>query len=245
MKLELRELRVSYAGKSVLGPLRANFVSGGVVGVIGPPASGKSVLLKTLAGLVEHARGEVVVDGTTLDFRDDSSLRHWRGRIGMSFQNDALFDARTLFENVAFPLRREGVHEGEIDRRVGAVLDRVGLAHAAQKLPAEVSGGMRKRCGIARAWIRSPELGLYDDPTAGLDPLTADQIFELVVTPAKSSGALVIVVSNDLPSLLPVCDEVLVLHEGQVVFAGNLEGLQASEVPVVRQFVRGAEDGPL
>ncbi|MEO1171848.1 MAG: ATP-binding cassette domain-containing protein [Myxococcota bacterium] len=236
MTLRVEGLGVEFDGASVLEDVSFESRPGQITAIIGPPASGKTVLLKAVAGLVRPACGIISHNRMTV-----SGSREWQRRIGMAFQNDALFDAMTVAENVAFPLRRAGASDA--DDRARAMLERVGLAHAAGKLPSEISGGMRRRCGIARAAIVDPAIGLFDDPSAGLDPETSDQIFELIRTQAADNVCLV--VSNALPSVLAVANQVLMLHRGRVEFVGTPEEIGRAEHPVVHQFVRGAVEGPL
>lgn len=214
-------------------------------GLIGPPESGKTVLLKVIAGLIEPASGVVCSNNDTLTFRDDLALSGWQRKVGMAFQNDALFDSMSVFENVAFPLRRRLVAEPDILTRVMSRLDDVGLKDAAQKFPGDISGGMRKRVGIARATIADPQIGLFDEPTAGLDPLTSELTLELIVEQSRRLKAATLIVSNDLAVLFPVCERIMMLHEGRVVFDGTVEAISMSDVPVVKQFLEGADSGPL
>ena len=172
-------------------------------------------------------------------------LANWQRDVGMAFQNDALFDSMSVFDNVAFPLRRRGVVESEIETRVMARLQDVGLAAAAQKYPGDISGGMRKRVGIARATIAQPRIGLFDEPTAGLDPLTSEQTLDLIVEQSKNLDAPTIIVSNDLAVLFPICERVVMLHDGRVVFDGTVDEISNSELPVVKQFLSGSDSGPL
>ena len=153
-----------------------------------------------------------MADGARVDHLEGEALAAWQRRIGMSFQNDALFDAMTVHDNVAFPLRRRRLPPDEIRARVRARLAEVGLAEAADSLPSEISGGMRKRAGIARATVIDPELGLFDDPIAGLDPVTGGLILDLIVGLTASLGMATVIISNDLPVLLPVCQRVVMLH---------------------------------
>ncbi|MEO0811637.1 MAG: ATP-binding cassette domain-containing protein [Myxococcota bacterium] len=244
--LTVDRLTVRLGAVSILKELSLEARSRNVLAVIGPPGAGKTALLKTMAGLWDATDGRIVLEHRSDVFELDSSTRaEWHRRVGMAFQNDALFDALTVYENVAFPLRRRAVDPREIDERVRQLLDQVGLQDAAQRLPAEISGGMRKRCGIARAVVSKPVIGLFDDPTAGLDPETSDSIFELIVEQSRTLSGICVVVSNDLPSLLAVAKDVCVLHEGRLLFHGSPDAVAACEEPVVHQFVRGAADGPL
>ncbi|MEM6532378.1 MAG: ATP-binding cassette domain-containing protein [Myxococcota bacterium] len=238
MTLSVSGLSVRLNERLILDDVTFESHPGEITAIIGPPASGKTVLLKTIAGLVEGFSGSVKHHAATLD---PISPTAWHAGVGMAFQNDALFDAMTVLENVAFPLHRGGVSDAV--ERARALLERVGLGHATEKLPSEISGGMRRRCGIARAAVTRPAIGLFDDPSAGLDPETSDQIFELIREQAQDSVCLI--VSNELPSLLAVADRVMMLNRGGVVFLGTPEDIGRSHEPTVYQFVRGEIEGPL
>ncbi len=242
MTLAVEGLTVRFGEVPALKNVSLTAAADRITAVIGPPGSGKSVLLKVMAGLLEPSAGVVRYGETVLS---RTPKREWQRRVGMAFQNDALFDAMTVFENVAFPLRRRGMEEEELHARVIPLLEQVGLGDARDKLPAEISGGMRKRCGIARAVVVEPSIGLFDDPTAGLDPQTSDTIFRLIVRQARDIDGVCIVVSNELPSLLAVADQVHVLHEGAAIFSGDPDEVARCTHPVVHQFVRGSVDGPL
>lgn len=231
--------------KPALDNISLELAPGACCGLIGPPHAGKTVLLKVLAGLIVPRTGELSRQGSRLDHNDESMLAQWQKNIGMSFQNDALFDSMSVFENVAFPLRRRGFSESDIQEKVSARLNDVGLLAAKQKFPGDLSGGMRKRVGIARATIADPRVGLFDEPTAGLDPITSQRTLDLVVAQATRLKAPAVIVGNDLPVLFPVCDRVMMLVEGSLVFDGSVEAIAKSGIPVVRQFLEGSGDGPL
>jgi len=215
------------------------------VGLFGPPAAGKSILFKAVAALVEPEQGAIYVDDARIDNAPFAQKVAWRRRIGMAFQNDALFDDMTVFDNIAFPLRRRQVDEALIDERVMGRLTDVELAGAAQKFPSEISGGMRKRVGIARATVIEPDVGLFDDPIAGLDPVTSGVILDLIVRLQTRLNMAVVIVSNDLPVLLPICTRAMMLHQGRVVYDAPPQGLAGAEQSAVRQFIQGADEGPL
>jgi phospholipid/cholesterol/gamma-HCH transport system ATP-binding protein len=217
---------------------------GEVVGLIGPPESGKSVLLKLLAGLLDPTSGSVSIDGER--FQQAEATRYsLRRRIGMVFQNTALFDSMTLFENVAFPLRGQGLERAEIGARVEERLAAVGLGHAQLLYPHTLSGGMKKRAGIARATITNPRYCFYDEPTAGLDPVTSAKIYALIHRFAKEQRAGALIISNELDTLLAACDRVLMLYNGAIVFSGPPSQILSAMHPAVRQFASGANEGPL
>ncbi|OGQ88910.1 MAG: hypothetical protein A2289_27070 [Deltaproteobacteria bacterium RIFOXYA12_FULL_58_15] len=243
--IQVSNLTVRLGDKEALHDVTLRIDRGDLLGLIGPPESGKTVLLKTIAGLIRLCNGEVRADGERVDNLEDAMAHLWRQRIGMSFQNDALFDSLTVFDNVAFPLRRRATAEETLQKRVHQVLARVGLDGAAARLPMEISGGMRKRVGIARAAVIEPELGLYDDPISGLDPASSATILDLIVGLHHRNGAATVVVSNDLPVLLPIVNRVVMLNAGRIVYNGTVEGLTQSDRPEVVQFATGSDLGPL
>lgn len=233
-------------GRPVLRGVDLVVPRGCLYGLVGPGASGKSLILKLVCGLSRPDRGKVVVDGRDVGELDDVALAEYRRGIGMLFQNNALFDFMTVRENVAFPLRRLfRLSESEIQARVAERLTRVGLADFAERLPGGLSGGQKKRVGVARATVTSAPIVLYDEPAAGLDPVTSQRIFDLLREEQSASNATVIMVSSDIERLLTVCDRVGMMVEGQLVFDGTTASALESEQPVVRQFLNGLDDGPL
>ncbi len=243
--IEVREVNVILDDRSVLEDIHFSLSRGEILGLIGPPESGKTTLFKTLAGLIPASSGDVLFDGSSKIALNDQGLHEWQSWIGMSFQNDALFDSLTVFDNVAFPLRRRRVNEETIKSQVFERLEQVGLKEASAKYPSEISGGMRKRVGIARAMIINPPIGLFDDPTAGLDPLTSATILDMVVYLARELNSATIIISNDLPVLFPICDRILMLCEGKVVFDGKVDDILTSPNAAVVQFAIGGDEGPL
>jgi phospholipid/cholesterol/gamma-HCH transport system ATP-binding protein len=216
-------------------------------GLIGPGAAGKSVLLKMIAGLVAPDRGRVVIDGTDLARLTELELQQFRARFGMLFQNNALFDYLTVGENIAFPLRRlSDWSEDRIQQRVADRLRCVSLPGFEDRLCSGLSGGQKKRVGVARATVMAgAQIVLYDEPAAGLDPVTSQRIFELLKEEQRASGATVVMVSSDLDRLLSVTDRVGMLYRGRLIFDGTTAEAQQSLEPRVRQFVHGLVDGPL
>jgi len=216
-----------------------------IYALIGPGASGKSVLLKIVAGLVEPEKGRVFVDGEDITEMHHLELAEVRKKIGMLFQNYALFD-KNVYENIAFPLRRLfALEEEEIRERVAERLERVALPGTEERIPQSMSGGQKKRIGVARATIAKPPIVLYDEPTAGLDPVTSQKIYDLVKEEQAATGATVMVISSDVAGVLTIADRVGMLHQGKLVFDGTAEEAKQSEIPEVRQFVHGLTEGPL
>ena len=238
--VEVRDIRKVYGRRVVLDGVSLTLRPGEIVGVIGPGGHGKSVLLKTLPLLVRPDAGRVL-------FRGEDALRFGARRLGALrrefgylFQNYALFDSMTVFDNVAFPLRRAGVSEQEVAARVPRCLKRVGLGAAAGLYPDELSGGMKKRVGLARAVVAQPPVALYDDPSAGLDPVTSSKIFRLVAQlHAARRDAVTVVVSHDIDRMRAVCGRYVMLQRGRVVFDGP-EAALATAPQAVRDFFFGA-----
>lgn len=243
--VELRGVSVRFDAITVLAGVDLSVPRGARLGIIGPAAAGKSVLVKLVAGLVAPAAGRVLIDGVDVTGLSEERLAPVRARIGMLFQNYALYDFLTVEGNVGFPLVRRGEAAEVVAARVADRLRAVGLAGSEGKLPSQLSGGMKKRVGIARATIAAPELVLYDEPTAGLDPVTTSKMYDLLRADHDRSGATAIAVSSDVAALCGFVDRVVFVYQGRAHYQGPAAGLADADDPVVRQFVRGALDGPL
>jgi phospholipid/cholesterol/gamma-HCH transport system ATP-binding protein len=244
--IDVRDLTKSFGGMPVLRGVHFRVPKGCLYGLIGPGASGKSVLLKMLTGLLRPDYGSILIDGKDVLAMTELELAAFRLKFGMLFQNNALFDYMTVGENIAFPLRRLfNLPEEEIAARVSERLRVVSLPGFEARLPTGLSGGQKKRVGVARATISRAEIVLYDEPAAGLDPVTSQRIFELLRAEQRAAGATVVMVSSDLDRLLTVTDRVGMLHKGRLIFDGTTEEAKASANPYVRQFVHGLTEGPL
>lgn len=241
--VEADALTFAYGKAPLLKGVSLSLHAGEIVGLIGPPASGKSTLLKLLAGLLTPTSGTVAIAGKAMGGLSEAERFGLRRHIGMVFQNNALFDSLTVRENVAFPLRMRG--DADISERVDGRLRDVGLAHAADRYPNEISGGMKKRVSVARATITRPPVCFYDEPTAGLDPVTAAKIYELIRGFAAADGAAALIISNELETLLPACQRVMMLFDGEVVFSGPPSELLVAQHAAVKQFAGGLDEGPL
>ena len=232
--------------RALLRDVTLRVPEGCLYGLIGPGASGKSVLLKVITGLLKPDRGSVRVGDDDVTKASESALQEIRKRIGMLFQNNALFDHLTVFDNVAFPLRRlYAPPEAEVRERVAERLACVSLAGFEPRMPAGLSGGQRKRVGVARATVTRAPIVLYDEPAAGLDPVTSQKIFDLLRSEQVATHATVVMVSSDLDRLLTVTDRVGMMHRGELVFDGTTAEARACDEPLVRQFVHGLTEGPL
>jgi phospholipid/cholesterol/gamma-HCH transport system ATP-binding protein len=234
----LESLSKSFGGRGVLQGLSLEIPDGQNTVVIGPSGSGKSVTLKLIVGLLEPDAGSVVVDDVTVHELDREELATLRGRIGYVFQFAALFDSMTVAENIRLGLARRGYDAGDIAARIEESLAVVDLSGAGDKYPAELSGGMRKRVGIARAIALKPRYILYDEPTTGLDPITAAVMDQLIMR-TRDLGVTGLVVTHDMRSAFTVGDRVAMLHDGTIRQVGSVDQIQASHDPVVRQFIEG------
>ena len=241
--IEFRNVTKYYARVKVLDDVSFTVEEGTQTGLLGPGGAGKSLLIKIAAGLVRADEGEVYVEGKAVGTMDPVELSTLRLRIGMLFQNYALFDYMTVEENIAFPLRQEG-EQGEeaIRERVANLLEQVDLSGIQMQYPRELSGGMKKRVTFARAIARTPPILLYDDPTAGLDPVTSGKIFVLLEKMRTEEGVTSIVITHDVIGVRDICDRFVVMDKGKMLFHGTREEIEASEIRLVRQFWDGTSD---
>ncbi|MDB4940612.1 MAG: ABC-type transport system, ATP-binding component [Labilithrix sp.] len=230
----------------VLRNVSLDVPQGCLYGLIGPGAAGKSVLLKMVTGLMKPDAGSVLVDGQDVTQASELELQQMRLKIGMLFQNNALFDHLTVADNIAFPLRRlTQLPEAAIQERVHERLACVAMTGFGDRMPSGLSGGQKKRIGVARATIAQASIVLYDEPAAGLDPVTSQKIFELLRAEQRAANATVIMVSSDLDRLLTVTDRIGMMYRGQLIFDGTTKEAQESTEPRIRQFVHGLTEGPL
>lgn len=213
---------------------------------MGPSGQGKSVLLKVLAGLLLPDQGQVLIDGRDLHDMSEADRHRLMRSMGMLFQKNALFDSLSVAENVAFPLRETtNLSASEIEAKVSYFLEAVGLSHVRQLYPDEISGGMQKRLGIARALALEPRIILYDDPTAGLDPITSRKIVDLILELQKKNSATVVAVTNDMARAFQLADRLALVTKGELVVTGSVEETRRHPDPRVQQFIRGQLEGPL
>jgi phospholipid/cholesterol/gamma-HCH transport system ATP-binding protein len=234
------------APRTLLEGVTLRIPQGCLYGLMGPGASGKSVLLKVMTGLMKPDEGTVRIGDDVLTGASELRVQEVRKGIGMLFQNNALFQHLTVFENVAFPLRRlYSLPEGEVRERVEERLACVSLPGFGSRLPDQLSGGQKKRVGVARATVTRAPLVLYDEPAAGLDPVTSQKIFDLLRSEQRASGATAVMVSSDLDRLLTVADRVGMMYRGALIFDGTTAEARAAIEPRVKQFVNGLTEGPL
>jgi len=239
--LEVRNLWKAFGSNRVLNGFDLLVEKGESVVVLGKSGSGKSVLIKCIIGLMKPDAGEINVLGQDVPSLSNESLDELRVQVGFLFQSNALYDSMTVRENLEFPLRRHWFKktEAEVEALVQEALYNVGLSHTINMMPAELSGGMRKRVALARALINQPRCMLYDEPTAGLDPIVADSIDVLIRRLQRRLGVTSIVVTHDMKSAFAIADHVALLHEGRCYFYGTCDQLRASTDPVIRDFVEG------
>jgi phospholipid/cholesterol/gamma-HCH transport system ATP-binding protein len=237
--IRLEHLTKSFGRERVLDDISLEVPTGRALAVLGRSGTGKSVMLKHIIGLMKPDAGRVFIFDEDITMMAPAELARVRKRIGFLFQNAALFDSITVGENVAFPLRRHTkLGEGDIHRRVGQKLAEVGLDGEDRKMPAALSGGMRKRAGLARAMALDPEILLVDEPSAGLDPITSGEIDDLLIRLKSQGGATLVMVTHDVPSATRIGDELVFLHDGHVMARGSAADLETTSDPMIREFMR-------
>lgn len=243
MLLKVENLRKRLGSQQILKGVDLSVDEGERLVVIGRSGGGKSVLLRHLIGLFQPDEGYVNFEGTNLSELGEEALNPYRRDIGMLFQHGALFDSMSVEENLAFPLLEEGkVKQDEINKRIKEALELVDLPGQEKKMPAELSGGMRKRVALARSVISRPKLMLYDEPTTGLDPIVADSINKLILRLAEHFNMASVVVTHDMVSAYMIAHKIAYLHEGKIYFEGSPEEIQKSDDDLVRKFVNGISD---
>jgi phospholipid/cholesterol/gamma-HCH transport system ATP-binding protein len=244
--ITLRNVHKSFGDQKVLDGLDLDIPDGKITAIIGPSGEGKSVLLKHLIGLLQPDSGTVEVDGESIVALRRSELNRIREKFGMLFQNVALFDSMTVFENVAFPLEEKtALSKEEIRSRVLSALEDVGLKNIENKFPDELSGGMKKRVGLARAVVLNPKIILFDEPTTGLDPIIKRAIHQLIKDTHAKFGFTAVIVSHEIPEIFDVAQNVAMLFQGKILQHGTSDDIRNSDHPAIRQFISGSLDGPI
>ncbi len=240
MSIELVDIYKAFGEKEVLKGFSINIEDGRTTTIIGASGSGKSVALKHIVGLLRPDRGDVWVDGENVSRLDQPSIYRIRRKVGFVFQFAALFDSMTIAENVGMGLRRmETLSDDEIRERVRECLDRVDLQGYGDRYPSELSGGQRKRVGLARAIATEPKYILYDEPTTGLDPVTKAVIDELIIRMSDDLGVTGVVITHDMDSAYRISDRIAMLHDGRNRFEGTPEEIRAADDPIVKGFIEG------
>ncbi|MCX6560408.1 MAG: ATP-binding cassette domain-containing protein [Candidatus Aminicenantes bacterium] len=236
--IQVRDLDVGYGAETIVRGLSFTVPVGRITVIVGESGSGKSTLLKTLIGLLPPLRGEVLLSGERIDFGSDRELRRFYRRIGVLYQNSALLNSLTLYENIALPIRmhhRDWAREKEAER-VNAMLSRVGLDGHGAKYPFELSGGMRKRAALARAMVLEPDLVFCDEPSAGLDPITSSGLDALLNDLRTAHGVTFVVVTHELRSIARIADRILVIRDGRLHFNGEYSDATASPDSYLQAF---------
>ncbi len=244
--IQVLDIHKQFGEQKVLDGLSLNVPRGEILVIIGGSGTGKTVLLKHLIGLLRPDRGHIFVEGMDICHLRSWELKETRKKFGMLFQGAALFDSLTVAENVAFPMREHTrLKDKEIMARVQSRLAEVGLHGIEDKYPSELSGGMRKRVGLARAIALEPEIVLFDEPTTGLDPIMSDVINDLILNTQRKLGITFFIISHDVKGAMKIAHRVAMLYEGKIVEEGTPKEIQSSGNPIVQQFLSGSSEGPI
>jgi phospholipid/cholesterol/gamma-HCH transport system ATP-binding protein len=244
--IEIKNIYKSFGGNQVLRGADLTINKGETMVILGRSGCGKSVMLKLIMGLLRPDSGQIFVNGDEITSFKNHQMNTLRHKFGMLFQAAALFDSMTVDENVGLALREHtDLPEKAIEKKVAAKLKLVGLSGVERMKPAELSGGMKKRVGLARAIAMDPEYVLYDEPTTGLDPIMSDVINELIICLRNSLSITSIAVTHDIVSAYKIADRIAMLYEGKIIFVGTPEEVRHTENPVVRQFIEGSSQGPI
>jgi ABC transporter related protein len=240
--IKVRQLKIAFGAKEVLNDVNFDVMPGETLAIIGPSGTGKSTVIKVLTGLLQPTAGSVIIDNQETNAFTEEEWDGLRKHMGVVFQYSALFDFLTVGENVAFGLRRHfQLDEDEIQRRVGILLDLVGMPGTQSMLPSELSGGMKKRVGLARALAMQPQMVFYDEPTSGLDPVMTMTISRLIRKTQQKLGVSSVLVTHDMASAYYAADRIAMLYKGKIVQLGTVEEIKNSQNPVVKAFINGQE----
>ncbi len=244
--LVLENVHKSLGGKEILRGVNLEVRDGETVVIIGQSGTGKSVTLKNIIGLLKPDKGRIIIDGTDVTDFNEKKYSEVRRKFGVLFQSGALINWMNIEDNIALPLREHTrMNPDQVRAKVDEKLALLNLLDARHKMPSEVSGGMRKRAGLARAIILDPKIILYDEPTSGLDPVMSSQINELIMRMQKVLGVTSVVVTHDMESAYMIADRIAMLFEGRIIECGTREEIRNSSNPIVRQFVEGLTSGPI
>ena len=241
--IEVRGLVKQIGSQEILRGVDLTVAKGETLVIIGRSGGGKSVLLKHLIGLMQPDAGEIWIEGENITGLSERKLAAIRQKVGILFQGGALFDSMTVEENIAFPLEEAGERNAEVVRKkVAEMLEVIELEGEEKKMPVNLSGGMKKRVGLARSIIRRPSCVLYDEPTAGLDPVVSDSINRLIRRLQQRFGVTSIVVTHDMKSAFHIADHIAYLHEGRIYFYGTIQELEVSDDPIIQDFLLGRSE---
>jgi len=244
--IKITGLKKYFGPKRVLDGVNLEIERGKITVIIGRSGEGKSVLIKHIIGLLRPDDGQIFLEGQEITAMREKEFNEVRKRFGMLFQGAALFDSMTVGQNVGFPLKEHtDLNDEDIMKVVGEKLRRVGLTGVENLMPAELSGGMKKRVGLARAIVMDPEIVLFDEPTAGLDPIMSDSIADLVLDTQRSLKTTYILITHDIPFTYKIADKIAMLHEGRIVQEGTVEEMKRNPDPIIRQFLEGRAEGPI
>ncbi len=247
IKIKIRDLKKSFGKKVVLNGVDLDLYKGESLVVIGGSGTGKSVLIKCIQGLLAPDSGSIEIDDIEIANENTDIIEQMHSKMGMLFQGGALFDSLTVWENVAFDLiQNRNFNKKEAKIVAIKVLRQVGLtSDIADLYPSELSGGMQKRVGLARAVITRPEIIFFDEPTTGLDPIMADVINDLIIESAKDLGATTLTITHDMASARKIADKIAMLYEGKIIWYGTVKDLEKTTNPYVKQFINGSSKGPI
>ena len=244
--IKISNLKKRFGKKRVLDGVDLDIEKGKITVILGRSGEGKSVLIKHIIGLLRPDEGQIFLDGQEISSMNERDWGEVRKRFGMLFQGAALFDSMTVGENVGFPLKEHtDLADEDIMKVVVEKLKRVGLVGVENMMPSELSGGMKKRVGLARAIVMDPEIVLFDEPTTGLDPIMSDSIADLVLHTQRSLHTTYILITHDVPFTYKIADKIAMLHEGRIIEQGTIDEMKKNQNPVVRQFLEGRAEGPI
>ncbi len=245
--ISIQNVHKQFGKQVVLSGISLDLEPGKITTIVGPSGVGKSVLLKLILGIMHPEAGEVLIDGRSITrARDEAERNEIRSNLGVLFQSAALFDSLSVYDNIAFPLReRTNLSRTEIHEKVSFMLNSLSLGEYYQKLPQEISLGMRKRVGMARALVMEPEVLLIDEPNTGLDPLVGQEVYDLIKYCHKEWGFTGVVISHELPEVFQVTDRMIMLLKGRIHLEGTPDDFIHSADPAVQQFIQGKLDGPI
>jgi phospholipid/cholesterol/gamma-HCH transport system ATP-binding protein len=244
--IQVLDVTKRFGKQTVLDKIRLDVIEGQTLVILGGSGSGKSTLLRLMIGNIPYEEGDIVSMGKSIIKMSPPELAEYRKSIGVLFQSGALFNSMSVADNVALPLREHtGMTDAEVRARVAERLEWVGLKGVEDMRTASLSGGMKKRVGLARAIAMDPQYVLYDEPTTGLDPIMADVIDKLIRSLQQRMGVTSVVVTHDMSSAFKVADRMALLNDGRVVFLGSVEDVRTTQDPLVRQFVEGSSEGPI